>query len=168
MLPRFVRIRPGRWGMTGSAGIAAGHRTRGKEGLMDRVSLYWKNATAEAVGDEHGVTEKEIKGFAPRVKALTKQMADERKAGKPRLPRLALRRGHARRGQPRGRTLPRPGLRRPGGPGHRGQGRRWATSHSRTPSNPYTYNLMTTGPRRARNCSSSTTSTRTRSRRSSS
>jgi glucose-6-phosphate isomerase len=49
---------------------------------MDRISLYWKNATAEMVGDKHGVTEQELKQIAPRIKALTKQMADERKAGK--------------------------------------------------------------------------------------
>ena len=49
---------------------------------MDRISLYWKNATAEAVGEKHGVNEKELKGLAPQVKNLTKQMADERKAGK--------------------------------------------------------------------------------------
>jgi glucose-6-phosphate isomerase len=49
---------------------------------MDRISLYWKNATAEAVGEKHGVTEKELKQIAPRIKSLTKQMADERKAGK--------------------------------------------------------------------------------------
>ena len=49
---------------------------------MDRISLYWKNATAEVVGDKHGVTEQELKQIAPRIKALTKQMADERKAGK--------------------------------------------------------------------------------------
>src|SRR4029079_3607503 len=69
-------------GTAGSAGIAAGHRTRGKEGPMDRVSLYWKKATAAGVGDEHGVTEKELKQIAPRIKTLTKQMNDERKAGK--------------------------------------------------------------------------------------
>lgn len=49
---------------------------------MDRISLYWKNATAEAVGEKHGVSEKELKALAPRIKALTKQMADERKAGR--------------------------------------------------------------------------------------
>src|SRR5690349_19299951 len=49
---------------------------------MDRISLYWKNATADAVGDKHGVTDKELKALAPRIKQLTKQMADERKAGR--------------------------------------------------------------------------------------
>ena len=49
---------------------------------MDRISLYWKNATAEAVGDKHGVTDRELKDLAPRIKDLTKQMADDRKAGR--------------------------------------------------------------------------------------
>ena len=49
---------------------------------MDRISLYWKNATAEAVGGEHGVSDKDLKQIAPRIKSLTRQMAEERKAGK--------------------------------------------------------------------------------------
>ena len=49
---------------------------------MDRISLYWKNATAEAVGDKHGVGQKELKGLASRIKTITKEMADQRKAGK--------------------------------------------------------------------------------------
>ena len=49
---------------------------------MDRISVYWKNATAEAVGEKHGVTDKDLKQIAPRIKSLTKQMTDERKAGK--------------------------------------------------------------------------------------
>lgn len=49
---------------------------------MDRISLYWKNATADAVGEKHGVSEKELKALAPRIKEITKQMADERKAGR--------------------------------------------------------------------------------------
>jgi glucose-6-phosphate isomerase len=49
---------------------------------MDRISLYYRNATAEAVGEKHGVSEKELAGLAPRVKEITKHMADERKAGR--------------------------------------------------------------------------------------
>jgi glucose-6-phosphate isomerase len=49
---------------------------------MDRISLYWKNATAEAVGEKHGVSPRELKSLAPRVKAITKEMADQRKAKK--------------------------------------------------------------------------------------
>ncbi len=49
---------------------------------MDRISLYWKNATAGAVGTKHGVTPQEIKQVAPRIKKITREMADERKAGR--------------------------------------------------------------------------------------
>jgi glucose-6-phosphate isomerase len=48
---------------------------------MDRLSLYWKHATAEAVGREHGVEEKELKALAPKFKEITKRMTDRRKAG---------------------------------------------------------------------------------------
>jgi len=48
---------------------------------MDRISLYWKNATAEAVGEKHGVSDKDLKQIAPRIKNLTKQMNEDRKAG---------------------------------------------------------------------------------------
>jgi glucose-6-phosphate isomerase len=49
---------------------------------MDRISLYWKNATAGAVGDKHGVSDKELNALAGRIKDLTRQFAEERKAGK--------------------------------------------------------------------------------------
>ena len=48
---------------------------------MDQIRLYWKNASADVVGEKNGVTEKELKEIAPRLKDLTKQMADDRKAG---------------------------------------------------------------------------------------
>jgi glucose-6-phosphate isomerase len=43
--------------------------------------LYYRNATADAVGEKHGVTEKELLALAPRIKALTQQFAADRKAG---------------------------------------------------------------------------------------
>lgn len=49
---------------------------------MDQLRLYWKNATAEAVGDRHGVTDRELKQIAPRIKELSRQMVEDRKAGK--------------------------------------------------------------------------------------
>ena len=49
---------------------------------MQRISLYWKNATAEAVGEKHGVSEKELKAIAPRIKAIHQDMITQRKAGK--------------------------------------------------------------------------------------
>jgi len=48
---------------------------------MDRIGLYYKNATSDAVGEKHGVTEKELKAIAPRIKDLTRQFNEERKAG---------------------------------------------------------------------------------------
>jgi hypothetical protein len=49
---------------------------------MDALSLYWKNATADAVGDKHGVSDKELKSLAPRIKTIHNQMRRSRKAGK--------------------------------------------------------------------------------------
>jgi glucose-6-phosphate isomerase len=49
---------------------------------MDQLSLYWKNATADAVGEKHGVTDIELKALAPRIKAIHQQMTTDRKAGK--------------------------------------------------------------------------------------
>jgi glucose-6-phosphate isomerase len=49
---------------------------------MDRISLYWKNASAEMVGDGHGVSHGELKTLAPRIKALHAEQAAERKAGR--------------------------------------------------------------------------------------
>jgi glucose-6-phosphate isomerase len=49
---------------------------------MDALSLYWKNATADAVGEKHGVSDKELKSLAPRIKQLHQQMAGQRKVGK--------------------------------------------------------------------------------------
>src|SRR6266567_4627896 len=37
---------------------------------MDRLSLYWKNATADAVGDAHGVSDRDLKQIASRIKDL--------------------------------------------------------------------------------------------------
>src|ERR1700733_12282254 len=49
---------------------------------MDRISLYWKNATADAVGEKHGVSDKQLKTLAPHMKQLHQQMIVERKAGR--------------------------------------------------------------------------------------
>jgi glucose-6-phosphate isomerase len=60
--------------------LSASQTLQGKD--MDQLRLYWKNATADAVGEKHGVTDKELKQIAPRIKDLTRQMAEDRKAGK--------------------------------------------------------------------------------------
>ncbi len=49
---------------------------------MDRISLYWRNATAEAIGDKHGVTERELQEIAPKIKQLYQEQLNDRKAGK--------------------------------------------------------------------------------------
>jgi glucose-6-phosphate isomerase len=49
---------------------------------MQRISLYWKNATADAVGPKHGITDKELRELAPRIKQVHQHMAAERKAGR--------------------------------------------------------------------------------------
>src|SRR5215218_8721728 len=51
---------------------------------MDRLSLYYRNATSQAVGDKHGVTDKELKSLAGQIRTLTAQFNTERKAGKQR------------------------------------------------------------------------------------
>lgn len=48
---------------------------------MDRISLNWKNASTRAVGQQHGVSEKDLAALAGPIKKLTKQFADQRKAG---------------------------------------------------------------------------------------
>ncbi|MDB5292033.1 MAG: Glucose-6-phosphate isomerase [Phycisphaerales bacterium] len=49
---------------------------------MDRLGLYWKNATVDAVGEKHGISDNDLKQIAPRLKSLVKQAAEDRKAGK--------------------------------------------------------------------------------------
>lgn len=49
---------------------------------MDRINLYYKNATADAVGERHGVSPKELKALAPAISKITTEMAAQRKAGK--------------------------------------------------------------------------------------
>jgi glucose-6-phosphate isomerase len=49
---------------------------------MDRISLYWKNASATVVGEKHGVSAGELKSLRAPVAALTRAMAAERKAGR--------------------------------------------------------------------------------------
>src|SRR4051794_32105439 len=48
---------------------------------MDRLSVYYRNATAEAVGEKDGVAPKDLKGIAGKIKELSAQFATERKRG---------------------------------------------------------------------------------------
>jgi glucose-6-phosphate isomerase len=49
---------------------------------MDRISLYWRNATEAAVGEKDGVTETELRETAPKIKQLYQEQLEARKAGK--------------------------------------------------------------------------------------
>jgi glucose-6-phosphate isomerase len=49
---------------------------------MDSISLYWRNATADAVGPKHGVSDKDLKDLAPQIKTIHQQIAADRKAGR--------------------------------------------------------------------------------------
>jgi glucose-6-phosphate isomerase len=49
---------------------------------MDALNLYWKHATADAVGDKHGVSDSDLKSIAPQIKSIHQQITVDRKAGK--------------------------------------------------------------------------------------
>jgi glucose-6-phosphate isomerase len=49
--------------------------------MMDKISLYWRNATADAVGSAHGVTDGDLKKLSPRIKSIHEEMKKQRKAG---------------------------------------------------------------------------------------
>lgn len=51
---------------------------------MEQLSLYWKNATADAVGEQHGVSARELDEIAPRVREIYQRLAEQRSAGKKR------------------------------------------------------------------------------------
>lgn len=51
---------------------------------MDQLQLYWKNATSQAVGTEHGVSEQELNEIAPRIAELHEKLTNQRKAGNKR------------------------------------------------------------------------------------
>ena len=65
------------WGIPTADALCARSCSVGED-----LVLVDRHATAEAVGEKHGVSEKELKQVAPRIKSLTKQFAEERKAGK--------------------------------------------------------------------------------------
>ena len=49
--------------------------------MPKRISLYYKNAMSEAVGEAHGVSRVELEGLGDRMAAITGQLASEREAG---------------------------------------------------------------------------------------
>ena len=57
---------------------------------MDALSLYWKNATAEAVGEKHGVADKDLRNLAGRVKQIHQEMSEQRKAATTEIARMGF------------------------------------------------------------------------------
>ncbi|MGA2500164.1 MAG: glucose-6-phosphate isomerase [Tepidisphaeraceae bacterium] len=55
---------------------------------MDRISFYWKNASADAVGKDDGVSLKDLKALAPRIARITRNISDGRKKGEFRFRQL--------------------------------------------------------------------------------
>jgi glucose-6-phosphate isomerase len=47
-----------------------------------QINLYYKNVTAEIIGNEHGVTDTQLKNLAEKISPLILQLNKERKAGK--------------------------------------------------------------------------------------
>jgi glucose-6-phosphate isomerase len=47
-----------------------------------QINLYYKNVTAEIIGDEHGITDIQLKTLAKKTLPLISQLNKERKAGK--------------------------------------------------------------------------------------
>jgi glucose-6-phosphate isomerase len=47
-----------------------------------QIKLYYKNVTAEIIGNEHGVTDTQLKNLAEKISLLILQLNKERKAGK--------------------------------------------------------------------------------------
>jgi glucose-6-phosphate isomerase len=47
-----------------------------------QIKLYYKNVTAEIIGDEHGITDAQLKNLAKKASTLISQLNKERKAGK--------------------------------------------------------------------------------------
>jgi len=50
--------------------------------MQQQIKLYYKNATAEVIGAEHGVTKDQLKGLAEKTTLLIRRINEERKAGK--------------------------------------------------------------------------------------
>ena len=47
-----------------------------------QIKLYYKNVTAEVIGEEHGITDTQLKNLAEKTSPLIAQLNAERKAGK--------------------------------------------------------------------------------------
>jgi glucose-6-phosphate isomerase len=49
---------------------------------QSQIKLYYKNATAEVIGAEHGITDAQLKTFAEKTSPLVLKLNEERKAGR--------------------------------------------------------------------------------------
>ena len=47
-----------------------------------QIQLYYKNVTAEVVGEEHGITEEQFRALAKKASPLISKINEERKRGK--------------------------------------------------------------------------------------
>ena len=50
--------------------------------MTGKIRLYFKNATSEVVGQDHGISPGELTGLAGRIAEITRAMAQERQAGR--------------------------------------------------------------------------------------
>ena len=51
-------------------------------GMPDQIKLYYKNATSEITGFEHGISQGELDQLAPQISRITADMTGERENGK--------------------------------------------------------------------------------------
>src|SRR5688572_30492960 len=76
-----------------------------REGAMDKITLYWRDATADAVGATHGVTDAELSELQPRVKSIERaQTLHVQRAARPDARRAAALRAGQR--APRRQRVP--------------------------------------------------------------
>src|SRR5947208_4268203 len=49
---------------------------------MDQLRYYYKNATSDSIDAKHSVSPAELKQIAPKMRQITSDMAEQRRAGK--------------------------------------------------------------------------------------
>src|SRR2546430_6451303 len=52
-----------------------------REGKMDQIHYYYKNATSESIDPKHSVSAAELKKIATRIRTITNEMNEQRRAG---------------------------------------------------------------------------------------
>jgi glucose-6-phosphate isomerase len=48
---------------------------------MDEIHLHWRNASADVVGEKHGVSDRDFKNITPAIEKIHRQIQSDRKAG---------------------------------------------------------------------------------------